>query len=164
MPRKGAGWPSVGQVSPDANEHSTVIIDEARKLLDFGAPSQESSSGKQCPHQTLADFCTSVLTYMENIPQPTFTSKQKISWSLQGPRLGQVAVSTSGQDVAELNVKDITVEPKLAPTETYGVLVLYVPSNFDVADQDRAINGIVNINKGFIPGLKIKSIEWLIPE
>ena len=63
-------------------------------------------------------FCTSVLTYMGNIPQPTFTSKQKISWSLQGPRLGQVAVSTSGQDVAELNVKDITVEPKLAPTET----------------------------------------------
>ena len=164
MPCKGAGWPSVGQVSQDANEHSTIMIDEARKLLDFVAPSEGSSSGKQRPYQTLADFCTSVLAYVENIPQPTFPSKQKISWSLQGPRLRQVAVSTSGYDVAELNVKDTTVEPKLAPTETYGVLVLYVPSSFDVANQERAINGIVNIKKGFIPGLEIKSIEWLIPE
>ena len=154
----------MGQVSQDASEHSTIIIDEARKLLKFGAPSEESSSGKQCPYQTLADFCTSVLAYMENIPQPTLSSKQKIGGSLQGAGPQQESVCTSGQDIADLNAKDVTVEPKLAPVETYGVLVLYVPSNFDVANQERAISGIVSINKGFIPGLEIKSIEWLIPE
>ncbi len=154
----------MGQVSQDASEHSTIIIDEARKLLKFGAPSEESSSGKQCPYQTLADFCTSVLAYMENIPQPTLSSKQKIGGSLQGVGPRQESVCTSGQDIADINAKDITIEPKLAPVETYGVLVLYVPSNFDVANQERAINGIVSINKGFIPGLEIKSIEWLIPE
>lgn len=150
MPPKGAGWPAVGQVSQDANKHSTIIIDEARKLLVFGAPSEETSSGKLCPYPTLADFCTSVLSYMGNTPQPTLPSKQQIS--------------LSGQNVADPNARDSTVEPKLAPAETYGVLVLYVPSNFDVANQERAINGIININKGFIPGLEIKSVEWLIPE
>lgn len=164
MPRTCVGWPSVRQVSQDANDHSTIIIEEARKLLGFGTPTEESSSGKQRPYQTLANFCTSVLVYMENNPQPTLPSKQQISRSLQGSSPGPDSVSTFGQNVADPNAKGNTIEPKLAPAETYGILVLYVPSNFDVANQEGAINGIINIDKGFIAGLEIKSIEWLIPE
>ena len=164
MPRRCVGWPSVRQVSQDANDHSTIIIEEARKLLGFGAPTEESSSGKQCPYQTLANFCTYVLAYIGNNPQPTLPSKQQISRSLQGSSPGPDSVSTFGQNVADPNAKGNTIEPKLAPAETYGVLVLYVPSNFDVANQEGAINGIINIDKGFIAGLEIKSIEWLIPE
>ena len=164
MPRKGVGWPSVGQLSQDANEHSTILIDEARKLLKYGAPSEESSSGKQCPYQTLANFCTSVVAYMENTPQPTLPSRPQGSLSLQVPGSGEGSVSTLGQDIADFNAKDNTVGPKLAAPETYGVLILYVPTNFDVANQEKAINGIINVNKGFMPGLEIKSIEWLIPE
>ncbi|KAF6220211.1 hypothetical protein HO133_003342 [Letharia lupina] len=101
---------------------------------------------------------------MENNPQPTLPSKQQISRSLQGSSPGPDSVSTFGQNVADPNAKGNTIEPKLAPAETYGILVLYVPSNFDVANQEGAINGIINIDKGFIAGLEIKSIEWLIPE
>ena len=162
MPRKGVGWPLVGQVSQDANEHSTIVVNDARRLLEFGAPSEVSPSGKQCPYQTLADFCTSVLAYMEGNAQPTLPNKQQIGPSLHGSSSGPKSVSTFGQS-ADLNFNGDTIEPKLAPT-TYGVLVLYVPSNFDVANQKRAINGITSINKGFIPGLEIKSIQWLIPE
>ena len=164
MPRNCAGWPSVGQISQDANEHSAFIIGEARRLLEFGAPSQASLSGKQCPYRTLAEFCTSVLAYMENNPQPTIVNEQQVSPSLQRSAPGQGFKSISGQSVANLNEKGKVREPTLVPAATYGVLVLYVPSNFDVADQERAIDGIVSVNRGFIPGLEIKSIEWLIPE
>ena len=163
MPRKGVGWPSVGQVSQDANEHSTIVINDARRLLEFGAPSEVSPSGKQCPYQTLADFCTSVLAYMEWDAQQTSPNKQQIGPSLHGSNSSPNSVSTIRQDSADLNFKRDTIEPKIAPA-TYGVLVLYVPSNFDVANQKRAINGITSSNKGFIPGLEIRSIEWLIPE
>lgn len=129
---------------------TTIIINEARKLLEFGAPSEEASSGKLCPYQTLADFCESVLSFVGNIPQPSLPSEQQIS--------------LCGQHITTHNVRDSTAKSKLAPAETYGVLVLYVPSNFDVANQERAIHGIISINKGFIPGIEIKSVEWLIPE
>ena len=163
MPLKGVGWPSVGQVSQDTNEHSTIVINDARRLLEFGAPSEASPSGKQCPYQTLADFCTSVLAYMEGNAQPTSPNKQQIGPSLHGSSSRPNSVSTFRQDTADLNLKEDTIEPKIAPA-TCGVLVLYVPSNFDVANQKRAINGLTSINKGFIPGLEINSIEWLIPE
>ena len=140
------------------------LLEEARKLLGFGAPTEESSSGRQCPNQTLANFCTSVLAYLENNPQPALPSKQQISRSLQGSSPRPDSVSAFGQTVADPNAKGNTIEPKLAPAETYGVLVLYVPSNFDVANQEGAINGIININKSSVAGLEIKSIEWLIPE
>ena len=57
-------------------------------------------------------------------------------------------MSTFGQVVAHLNRKDNIVEPHLAPAETSDVLLLYVPSNVDVADQERAIHGILNANIG----------------
>ncbi|CAD6586653.1 MAG: hypothetical protein ASARMPRED_002792 [Alectoria sarmentosa] len=101
---------------------------------------------------------------MENTPQPTLPSRPQGSLSLQVPGSGEGSVSTFGQDIADFNAKDNTVGPKLAAPETYGVLILYVPTNFDVANQEKAINGIINVNKGFMPGLEIKSIEWLIPE
>ena len=134
----------MGQVSHDANEHSTIIIIEARKLLEFGAPSEEASSGKLCPYQTLADYGISVLSFVGNIPWPLIPSEQQIS--------------LFGQHIATLNVRDSTVNPKLAPVEIYGVLVMYVPSNFDVASQERAIHNIISINNCFIPSLEIRSV------
>lgn len=72
-------------------------------------------------------------------------------------------MNPSGQDVVDFRAKDNTIEPKLAPTETYGVLLLYIPSSFDIANQERAINGIINTDKGFRPGLEIRLVAWLIP-
>ena len=153
----------MGQISQDADEHSTIVINDARRLLEYGAPSEVSPSGKQCPYQTLTDFCTSVLAYMEGNAQQTSPNKQQIGPYLLGSNPSLKFVTTFRQKSVDLNSKEDTIESKIAPA-TYGVLVLYVPSNFDVANQQRAINGITNTNKGFIPGLEIKSIEWLIPE
>ena len=47
---------------------------------------------------------------------------------------------------------------------TYPVLALYVPSHIPIEDEKRLIKSISEANKGFIPGLQITSIEWLIPE
>ena len=70
-------------------------------------------------------------------------------------------MSTFGQAVADLNRKGNIVEPHLAPAETSDVLVLYVPSNVDFADQERAINGILNANIGEREGsLRGQNIGW----
>lgn len=66
MPGKGVGWSSMGQVFQHVNEQSTTTIDEAPKILVFGAPSDDRFSGKPCPYQTLPTFCTSVVAYVEH--------------------------------------------------------------------------------------------------
>ncbi|KAG8530787.1 uncharacterized protein KY384_004144 [Bacidia gigantensis] len=47
---------------------------------------------------------------------------------------------------------------------TFSVLILHAPFDFDTENQSRAIAQLEAANKGFIPGINIKSVHWLIPE
>lgn len=155
------GWPVVGQISQDSDEHAATIKEDARRLLKFGASPDNGTAARQCPYQTLAAFCTSVMAYIESKP-PSSTVEVK-----------QPSKCPTHSSNEQSNVRDVKqghreikayVDPIPTRIDTYGVLVLYVPSNFDVSNQQRAIDGISSKNKGFIPGIEIKSIEWLIPE
>ena len=188
MPKKSVGWPAAGQMSHDLGEHSKLILDDARQLLEFGAPPDEGGTGKQCPYHTLNAFCTSVIAYLESSEGPASRQNEKHDLAA---REGFLATPLSAQSANKLHHESPSVyknsrqisqpltpqqnkqEHKSTPfseraqplnVDSYGVLVLYVPSNFDVDNQKRAIEGLVSVNKGFIPGISIKSIEWLIPD
>lgn len=188
MPKKSIGWPTVGQISPDPEEHSRLIQDEARQLIEFGIPSDDNSTGKQCPYHTLNAFCTSVLAFLESSRSVTVKSSETrdrnpaLDASFQAPlqtpkkkldledpnfyktfRRGSAPLTPQNKD-QERKVIQPSERPQPLDILTYGVLVLYVPSNFDVDNQKRAIDGIESVNKGYIPGISIKSIEWLIPD
>ena len=188
MPKKGVGWPAVGQTSHDREEHSRFLQDEARQLLEFGAPPEEGVTGKQCPYHTLNAFCTSVLAYLGG-PERSPSDTIDVSHHATHGRLMETPVSARSAGMLQSDSsylyknsrrssQPLTPQPnkqehKATPfseqaqplkIDTYGVLVLYVPSNFDVDNQKRAINGIISVNKGFIFGISFKSVEWLIPD
>ena len=189
MPKKGVGWPTVGQTSHDLGEHSKLLLDEARQLVDFGSPAGDGSLGKQCPYHTLNAFCTSLIAYLENSMESLSSGKEDIepyavhegpietplkTISAKKPQYESPFPSKVFRQISQpLTPQKNHQEPKTTPSserlqpcniDTFGILVLYVPSNFDVNNQKRAIDGIVSVNKGFIPGISVKSIEWLIPE
>lgn len=188
MPMEESSWPLVGRTSLNHEEHSRHILEEARELLDFGAPSDESSFGKQCPYHTLNAFCASVIAFLETTEGPSkeqteHNNSGATEQSLETPiKTGPThdlqyespytykTSRRSSQPLTPYQDKKIhnmmqSREKSLPPhTDTYGVLVLYVPTNFDVDNQGRAIRGIESVNKGYIPGISIKSVEWLIPD
>ena len=183
MPKKGVGWPAVGQTSHELEEHKKFIVEEARQLLEYGAPSDDAGVGKQCPYHTLNAFCTSVVAYLEvptpkkpasgrkvnyEEPQETPITKQAGTNQFPPQAIGQSLSPSTPQQNHQANQNQrtpLSIDRALPLNiDTYGVLVLYVPSNYDVDNQKRAIKGIISVNKGFIPGISIKSIEWLIPE
>ena len=188
MPKKSVGWPAVGHTSRDLSEHSRFILEEARQLLKFGAPPDDSGVGKQCPYHTLNAFCTSVIAYLETSEEPASRKYERHDHAIHQGSLGTPLSARSvdklqnestdlyrnlRQSSQALTPQQDTQGDQATPSsqralplhiDTYGVLVLYVPSNFDVHNQKRAIDGIVSVNKGFIPGISIESVEWLIPD
>lgn len=186
----GLEWPVVGRTSPDPEEHARSLTDEARQLLNFGAPTDDDGSlGKQCPYSTLHAFCTSLLAYLESpsrlstkevgnsghvaphgalLETPSKATSSKKS-AHESPFSSKVFRQISQPFTPQRNYQGSQVAStsrgaNVLEADTYGVLILYVPSNFDVTNQERAIEGIISVNKGFVPGISIKSIEWLIPE
>lgn len=164
-------------------------MDEAWELCKFAAPTDDSNVGKQCPYDTLNAFCTSVMVYLDKQAKTLTRGKENVERSTT--RAGPLKTPLKTQSAQKLQHESpfptipfrrisqpLTPqhhpqEPRNTPSserarplnvDTFGVLVLYVPSSFDVTNQKRAIDGITSVNKGFIPGIAIKSIEWLIPE
>ena len=107
MPRhhknSSSTWPAVGQISQDSKQHATLIRDDVQRLLEFGTSSDSNPDGKECPYQALADFCTSVNTFLNNNPP---SSLQEPRQPTESPRDG-------------MNEPKTFVDPVNPPIDTY---------------------------------------------
>ena len=91
---------------------------------------------------------------------PTKDRPGKFSPEVQARYYSQISLTS----LSNVKISPPSHNPVNKPISTYGILILYVPSTFDTTNQTRAIASLTSKNAGFIPGLEITSVEWLIPE
>ena len=156
MPGKDEGWPIVGFIPTDHDDHGLRIEEEARILSNYGAISDDLA-GRPCPYQTLNAFCQSVKAYIGTQHQPELMQGLRFTQNLPDrDNFGEKQpLSRSEHHGTRISPESMHIQGM-----TYCVLALDPPLDFRTSHQQDAIDAIVGLNKGFIAGIEIKSVMW----